>query len=112
MADALAIDIYRATRHFPAQERYGLQAQIRRAAVSTVSNIVEGSARYGPREYRSFLNIAVGSASECRYLLDLSARLEFLPTQDAIEFEPRCSELIGSLVRLHNSLAPKADLGI
>ena len=50
------------------------------------------------------MNIAVGSASECRCLLDLSARLTFLPVRDAEEFDSRCAELIASLVRLIDSL--------
>ena len=75
IADRLVIDIYQTTKQFPTAERYGLQAQIRRAAVSIATNIVEGCARRSRREYLSFLNIATGSASEVRYLCDLSYRL-------------------------------------
>jgi four helix bundle protein len=71
LADALVLDIYRETRTFPAEERYGLQAQIRRASVSVSSNLVEGSARRGDVEYLNFCNIACASAFETRYLLDL-----------------------------------------
>ena len=104
MADSLVVDIYPATKDFPREERYGLQAQIRRASVSTVTNVVEGSARRSCREYVHFLNIATGSASEVRYLIDLSCRLGFLSEGRVKGFDSRCHNLIGSLVRLMDSL--------
>jgi len=105
IADALVIDIYPSTKDFPPEERYGLQSQIRRAAVSAVTNIVEGSARRTQGEYLHFLNVAAASVTELRYLLDLSKRLGFLPAQQATEFDPRCGALIGGLVQLINSLS-------
>jgi four helix bundle protein len=112
MADSLIIHIYPATKDFPPEERYGLQAQIRRAALSTATNIVEGCARRSEREYRNFLNVATGSASEVRYLIDVSQRLGFLTARRAKEFDPRCRELIGSLVRLMDSLSPDPGLSL
>jgi four helix bundle protein len=55
LADALVISIYTETKNFPPEERYGLQSQIRRAAVSSASNLVEGSARRGETEYFELL---------------------------------------------------------
>ena len=107
MADSLVVDIYQATRDFPREERYGLQTQIRRSAVSTVTNIVEGSARRSGREYVNFLNIATGSAAEVRYLIDLSCRLGFLSRGHMTGLDSRCHNLIGSLVRLMDSLSPE-----
>lgn len=90
IADSLIIDIYRETKGFPAEERYGLQAQIRRAVVSAATNIVEGSARKTDREYCNFINIATGSASETRYLVDLAARLGLISQRVAQALDPRC----------------------
>jgi len=84
LADAAAIAVYRLPARFPPEERFGLQAQLRRAAVSASTNIVEGSARRSTGEYLNFLNISAGSSAETRYLLDLSCRLGFL-TKDCVE---------------------------
>lgn len=78
LADEMAIRVYSATREFPRAEIYGLRAQIRRAAVSTSTNIVEGCARESDREYARFLEMAFGSCREVIYLVDLAGRLEML----------------------------------
>ena len=78
LADEAVLESYCISARLPASERFGLQTQIRRAAVSVVANIVEGSARRSTSEYCSFLNIAAGSATETRYLLGLSGRLGYL----------------------------------
>ncbi len=78
----LALQVYRATRPFPKHELYGLTSQLRRAASSAPTNIVEGLARRGPNELRHFLNIALGSLSEVEYLLQLSHELDILPSEE------------------------------
>ena len=98
LADALVIHIYGATRTFPAAERYGLCAQIRRAAVSVPTNIVEGCARDSDREYSRFLEIAFGSARETIYLIDLASRLEMLD-------KPVAEEVVGFGGRVAAALA-------
>jgi four helix bundle protein len=78
LADALAIAVYRATRAFPADERFGLTMQLRRGAVSVASNIVEGCARSTQADYVHFLAIAYGASRELQYQLSLSHRLGYM----------------------------------
>ncbi len=78
LADEIAILVYQFTADFPKQEVYGLAAQMRRAAVSVPSNIVEGCARDSQADYLRFLNIAFGSLRELHYQTSLSVRLGFL----------------------------------
>ncbi|MBH0178791.1 MAG: four helix bundle protein [Nitrospira sp.] len=82
MADEVALLVYQITAGFPREEMYGLTSQIRRAAVSVPSNIVEGCARDSQADYLRFLHMAFGSLRELHYQLDLSKRLEFLGSQD------------------------------
>lgn len=64
--------VYRATQNWPKIELYGLVSQTRRSAVSIPLNIAEGAARRGSREFRRFLDIALGSFSEVSYSLRLA----------------------------------------
>ena len=78
LADQAALAVYKATRSFPKEEALGLTSQLRRAAVSVASNIVEGSARCTEPEYIHFLDTAYGSAREIEYQVGLAFRLGFL----------------------------------
>lgn len=77
-ADSLVIDIYRLTREFPKSEIYGLTSQMRRAAVSVASNIVEGSGRNSTKEFTRFLDIAFASLRELKYQVSIAIRLGYL----------------------------------
>jgi four helix bundle protein len=77
-AHALVLQIYKLTQNFPSEEKYGLISQIRRAAYSIPSNLMEGSNRLGSKEYRQFVGIARGSAAELKYQLLLSRDLGFI----------------------------------
>jgi four helix bundle protein len=102
LADELAIAVYRVTRSFPREEQFGLTSQMRRAAVSVASNIVEGCARHTETEYLRFLDIAFGSVRELEYQLSLATRLGFI---DAATSDPvamiaqETSKVLGGLIR-------------
>ncbi len=102
LADNLAIEIYRATQPFPREEQFGMTSQMRRAAVSIASNIVEGCARHTETEYLRFLDIAFGSARELEYQISLATRLGFLSHAigDAVAaLAQETSKVLGGLIR-------------
>jgi len=84
LADEIAVLTYQITRTFPKEETYGLTCQMRRAAVSVPSNIVEGCTRKSQIEYVYFLEIAYGSLMELHYQFDLAKRLGYLKDQDIL----------------------------
>jgi len=102
LADEVVELIYRLTADFPKEEIYGLTSQMRRAAISVPSNIVEGCARESQADYLRFLSIAFGSMRELHYQLDLSKRLDFIPNQDTTQIESKIIEaekVLNSLIR-------------
>jgi four helix bundle protein len=101
-AHELALGIYRSTGAFPAGERYGLVAQLRRAAVSVVSNIAEGAGRKSDRELARFLRIARGSVCEVECQLLLSRDLGYLKADGWAALDADCrevSKMLNGLIR-------------
>jgi len=92
LADEVALLIYKITAGFPKEELYGLTSQMRRAAVSVPSNIVEGCARDSQADYQRFLTIAFGSLRELHYQLSLSVRLGFVTEQDSSQIGAKVIE--------------------
>ena len=78
----LVEDIYKITVGFPKEETYGLTSQMRRAAISIPSNIAEGAARQGYKEFVQFLYISLGSLSEVETQIMLSKRLNYTDNID------------------------------
>jgi four helix bundle protein len=105
---ALAKLIYQLTNKFPGEEKFGLVAQMRRAAVSIPSNIAEGQARHKTGEFIQFISHAEGSLAELDTQLILSIELRFPRAEDAdVAFE-LISELRCMLNVLRRKLAARA----
>jgi four helix bundle protein len=99
-AHALALATYRLAEHLPASERFGLQRQLRRAATSVPTNIAEGCARRSRRDYGHFIDIALGSAVEVRYLITLAVDLRLCSSTQAAECKESSDHVVRALQKL------------
>ena len=109
LADELTLSVYRFTATFPSDERFGLTSQMRRSAVSIVSNIVEGCARNTQADYLRFLDIAHGSARELDYKISLAKRLGYVDERNVQEIENRSVETCKVLNGLIASLRRRPE---
>jgi four helix bundle protein len=100
----IVIEIYRLTRAFPAEEKFGLVAQLRRAAVAIPSNIAEGRSRLGAAEFRHFVSIARGSVAEVETQLAVAVALGFIGADEVTSLSARLDELSKMLFGLYRSL--------
>jgi four helix bundle protein len=104
LADQLTLATYAATRSFPREEQFGLTSQLRRAAVSVASNIIEGCARHSQADYVRFLDTAYASGRELAYQFSLAERLNYLSAADAVSLQALADEtnrvLAGLIVSL------------
>jgi len=89
----LVEDIYSASSKFPKEEIYGLTSQMKRAAVSIVSNLAEGAARKGAREKIQFYCISRGSLSELDAQLEICLRLRFIEKDDYEKIQYKVDEI-------------------
>jgi len=85
IAHQVSLKIDKVTRGFPADERFGLVSQVRRAAVSVAANIAEGFGRWSLRDRARFLEMAKSSAEEVRHYLILSVDLEYVKSDPALD---------------------------
>ena len=103
-AKDLAVEIYRLSSEGRFSRDFGLRDQIRRAAVSVMSNVAEGFERYSRAEFKHFLAVARGSASEVRCQLHLARELGYLTEASHQHLHERCTELSRLLAALRASV--------
>lgn len=108
---ALTLDVYRSTVSFPAEEKFGLVSQLRKAAVSVESNLAEGTARSGDSEFRRFVYMSLGSACEMECQIILARDLGQLPEAAFVRLNAACHEVRKMLWALIQCLTPGARRG-
>ena len=105
-AHALVLDVYRESRRFPSDERFGLTAHLRKSASSITSNIAEGCGRNTDKDFARFLTIAAGSASETENQIILARDLDYLADGPFDELNSQVNEvkrMLNSLIQTLNS---------
>jgi four helix bundle protein len=106
LAMEIVVEAYRISRAFPPTEKFGLTAQVRRAAVSIPSNIAEGHHRLGPGEYRRFVSIARGSVAEVETQLAVAVALGFINSEQTAAPLSQLDRLSKMLFGLYRRLTP------
>lgn len=101
----LAVAVYRATDQFPSTQRFGLTAQLQRAAVSVPSNIAEGHGQGSRGAYMRSLGIARGSLKEVETQLEIAHQLRFLDDAKHAELQDLCDRISRLLTNLRRALA-------
>ncbi len=100
----LAIDIYHLTDDMPVGERFGMAGQLRRAATSISTNIVEGCLRKSAREYQRFVDVALASAGEVLHLLRLAVDLHLLTAERVAECRECSDHVVRELQNLRRAI--------
>lgn len=103
-AHQLTLDVYRQTKDFPTEERFGLTSQLRRSAASVPSAIAEGCGHSSEREFGRYCNIAAASASETEYPLYLARDLGYLPADVHRQLDSQVNEVKRMLTGLIQKL--------
>jgi len=110
LAHEITLAVYQLTKAFPEDEKFGITAQMRRAGFSSPMNLAEGAGRLNTREFRQFVGIARGSASELRYHLTLARDLGYLENELYQEMYSKVDRIGRMLTALSNSLSVKRSL--
>lgn len=103
-AHSLFLEVRSSVRSWPAEERFELASQTRRAAWSVAANIVEGSALRGNRQFRAFLDRSYGSLAELGYALRTAKELGYLDESTHERLEAKRTETSKTLWGLLNSI--------
>ncbi len=103
----LVLEIYLLTKDFPNTELYGITNQLRRASVSVPTNISEGCGRSSDADFNRFLQIALGSAHEVEYLIQLSCDLQFLTVDNHLDLSVKINLIKKKLYHLSQKLITK-----
>ncbi len=101
LSDDLVIRIYEVTRDFPREELFGVTSQLRRAAYSAPSNIVEGCGKSTTKDFLRFLDNAFASLRELGYFIGLAQRLGYLEpdaAQDLLARQDECARVLAGLI--------------
>ena len=100
----LVVDIYKKTEDFPREEIYGLISQIKRSAVSIPSNIAEGSGRNSDKDFKRFLDVALGSSFELEIQLIIAQKLNYLDEEDFSDLNKQLDEEQKMIIGLQKTL--------
>jgi four helix bundle protein len=99
---ALTLEVYKITKRFPDDERFGLVSQLRRSSASVPANLAEGCGRGGEAEFARFVQIATGSAAEVEYHILLAKDLSYIGEDDFLLLSGSIQEIkrmLASLLR-------------
>ena len=104
LSHELTMQVYKITRGFPEEEKYGLVSQMRRAAFSIPTNLTEGGHRFSKNEYKYFVSISRGSCGEVKYQLLLAKDLGYIEDETYSKVKEEYERVSMMLTKLHNSL--------
>ena len=96
----ISIKIYELTKSFPDEEKFGLTSQIRRASISISSNFAEGCSRTSEKDFKRFIEIALGSIFELKTQLTIANKLKFIQSkelEDMMELIDKCGKQLNTL---------------
>ena len=108
LAHEYVLAVYRSTRHFPDDEKFGLTSQFRRAAISIEANIAEGYKKLSQKDKLRFYNISQGSIEECRDYIILSRDLEYISSNEFIELHDKLESASKCLMSYCEAIIKKA----